>query len=170
MTGEKHMFTSFEEIDCPSDIIMFGDNSEGNVFRYGKIAITIDHSILKVLLIDYLDNNLLSVSQLYEMRYNYLFTNEDVTVFRRYDGSYTFSGMLKGKLYLMNFNPEEIEFNKCLIAKINIGWLWHRRLAHVGIRNLHKLQKEGHILGLIDVAFQKDRTCGAYQAGKQVGA
>jgi hypothetical protein len=28
MTGEKEMFTSFEENDCPSDTIMFGDNSE----------------------------------------------------------------------------------------------------------------------------------------------
>jgi hypothetical protein len=38
------------------------------------------------------------------------------------------------------------------------------------VRNLHKLQKEGHILGLMNVAFEKDRLCGAYQAGKQVGA
>jgi hypothetical protein len=44
-----------------------------------------------------------------------------VTVFRRCDGSYTFSGILKGKLYLVNFNPEELKFNKCLIAKINMG-------------------------------------------------
>jgi hypothetical protein len=40
MTGEKEMFISFEENDCPSGIITFGDNSEGNVHGYGKIAIT----------------------------------------------------------------------------------------------------------------------------------
>jgi hypothetical protein len=62
MTGEKHIFTSFEEKDCPSDTIMFGDNSEGMVIGYGKIAITTDHSISKVLLNDSLDYNLLSVS------------------------------------------------------------------------------------------------------------
>jgi hypothetical protein len=38
------------------------------------------------------------------------------------------------------------------------------------MRNLHKLQKEGHILGLMNVAFEKDRPCGARQAGKQLGA
>jgi hypothetical protein len=38
------------------------------------------------------------------------------------------------------------------------------------VRNLYKLQKEGHILGLMNVAFEKDRTCGACQASKQVGA
>jgi hypothetical protein len=67
MTREKHMFTSFEENDCPSDIIIFGDNSEGNVLGYDKISITNDHSISKVLLVNYLDYNLLSVSQLCEM-------------------------------------------------------------------------------------------------------
>jgi IS30 family transposase len=70
----------------------------------------------------------------------------------------------------MDFNPEELELDKYLIAKTNMGWLWHRRLAHVGMRNLNKLQKEGHILGLMNVAFEKDRPCGAYQAGKQVRA
>jgi transposase InsO family protein len=38
------------------------------------------------------------------------------------------------------------------------------------MRNLHKLQKEGYILGLMNIAFEKDRPYGACQAGKQVGA
>jgi hypothetical protein len=50
-----------------------------------------------------------------------------------------------------------------------MGWLWHRRLAHVGMRNLHKLQKDGHILGLTNIVFEKDRPCDACQAEKQVG-
>jgi hypothetical protein len=29
------MFTSFEENDCQSDTIMFGDISEGMILRYG---------------------------------------------------------------------------------------------------------------------------------------
>jgi hypothetical protein len=121
MTGENHMFTSFEENDCPSDTIMFGDNSEGRVLGYDKIAITTNHSIFKVLLVDSLDYNLLSVSQLCEMDYNCLFTNKGVTVFKRCDSSYIFSDILKGKLYLMDSNPKELELDKCLIAKINMG-------------------------------------------------
>jgi hypothetical protein len=104
------------------------------------------------------------------MGYNCLFTNKGVTVFRRCDGSYAFSGILKEKLYLVDFNPKELELDMGLIEKTNMGWLWHRRLAHVGMRNLCKLQKEGHILGLMDVAFEKDRPCGACEADRQVGA
>jgi hypothetical protein len=62
MMGKKEIFTSFEENDCPNDSIMFGDNSEGKIIGYGKIAITTDHSISKVLLVDSLDYNLLFVS------------------------------------------------------------------------------------------------------------
>jgi hypothetical protein len=104
------------------------------------------------------------------MGYNYLFTNKGVTVFRRSDGSFTFKGVLRGKLYLVDFIPEEVKLDKCLIAKRNMVWLWHHRLSHVGMRNLHKLQKEGHILGLTNIVFEKDRPCGARQTEKQVGA
>jgi transposase InsO family protein len=51
-----------------------------------------------------------------------------------------------------------------------MGWLWHRSLAHVGMKNLHKLLKREHVLGLTDVCFEKDRPCAACQAGKQVGS
>jgi hypothetical protein len=68
-----------------------------------------------------------------------LLTNKGVTVFRRSDGSYAFSGILRGKLYLVDFILKEMELDKCLIAKTNMGWLWHRRLAHIGMRNLPKL-------------------------------
>jgi hypothetical protein len=38
------------------------------------------------------------------------------------------------------------------------------------MRNLAKHQKDGHIIGLANVTFEKDRVCGARQAGKQHGA
>jgi hypothetical protein len=50
-----------------------------------------------------------------------------------------------------------------------MGWLWHRHLAHVGMKNLHKLLKGEHVLGLTDVRFEKDRPCAACHTGKQVG-
>jgi transposase InsO family protein len=101
------------------------------------------------------------------MGYNCLFTDIGVTVFRRSDDSVAFKGVLEGQLYLVDFNRAELD--TCLIAKTNMGWLWHRRLAHVGMKNLHKLLKGKHILGLTNVHFEKDRVCSACQAGKQVG-
>jgi transposase InsO family protein len=102
------------------------------------------------------------------MGYNCLFIDVGVTVFRRSDGSIAFKGVLEGQLYLVDFNRAELD--TCLIAKTNMGWLWHRRLAHVGMKNLHKLLKGEHILGLTNAHFEKDRVCSACQAGKQVDA
>jgi hypothetical protein len=139
MIKERSMFTSFEKNDCPSDYIIFGDNSQDQVLGFGKIAITTEHSISKVLLVESLNYNLLSISQLCEMDYNYLFTNKGVIVFRRSDGLFAFKCILGGKLYLLDFILKEVELGKCLIAKTNMVWLWHRRLAHDDMRNLHKL-------------------------------
>jgi hypothetical protein len=133
---------------------MFGDNRQGKILGFDKIAITNEHSISKVLLVESLDYNLLFISQLCEMGYNYLFTDKSVTVFRRSVASFAFKGVLRGKLYLLDFIPEEVELDKCLNEKTNMGWLWYRRLAHVGMRNLHKLQKEGHILGLKNIVLR----------------
>jgi hypothetical protein len=122
MTGERMMFISFEKNDCESDCITFRDNNQGQVLSFSKIAITTKHSISKVLLVELLNYNLLSVSQLCEIGYNYLFTNKGVTVFRS-DGSFAFKGVLRGKHYLVDFIPEEVELDRCLIAKTNMGWL-----------------------------------------------
>jgi hypothetical protein len=170
MTGEKRMFSSYEKNDDPQRAITFGDGNQGLVKGLGKIAISPDHSISNVFLVDALDYNLLSIYQLCKMGYNCLFTDVGVTVFRRSDDSIAFKGVLDGQLYLVDFNDNNAELDTYLIAKTNMGWLWHRRLAHVGMKNLHKLLKGEHILGLTNFHFEKDRICSACQAGKQVGA
>jgi hypothetical protein len=100
MMGEKKMFTSYVKNKDSQDTIIFGDGNQGKVKGLGKIAITTEHSILNVFLVESLGYNLLSVSQLCHMGYNCLFTNVDVSVFRRSDGSLAFKGVLDGKLYL----------------------------------------------------------------------
>lgn len=56
-----------------------------------------------MLLVNSLDYNLPSVSQLCEMGYNCLFSAKGVTVFRRRDDSIAFKGVLNVKLYLVDF-------------------------------------------------------------------
>jgi hypothetical protein len=164
------MFSSYEKSEDPQIAITFGDGNRGLVKGLGKISISPDHSISNVFLVDSLDYNLLSVFQLCKMGYNCLFTDVGVTVFRRSNDSIAFKGVLEGQLYLVDFNENTAELNTCLIAKTNMGWLWHRRLAHVGMKNIHKLLKGEHILGLTNIHFEKDWVCSACQAGKQVGA
>ena len=86
--------------------IVFGDNSKGDVIGLGKVAITLEHSIINVLHVDSLRYNL-SVSQLCEMGYNCLFSDKGVKVFRRKKSSIVFTGQLKNKIYLVDFHKNK---------------------------------------------------------------
>jgi hypothetical protein len=132
MTEEKKMFSSYEKNHDPQRAITFGDGNQGLVKGLGKIAISSDHSISNVFLVDSLDYNLLSVSQLSKMGYNCLFTDISVTIFRRSDDSVAFKGVLEGQLYLVDFNRAELD--TCLIAKTNKCYYLLRKtgfVAHV---------------------------------------
>ena len=126
------MFTSYVKNKDSQDSIIFGDGNQGKIKGLGKIAITSEHSISNVFLVESLGYNLLSMSQLCNMGYNCLFTNVDVSVFRRSDGSLAFKDVLYGKLYLVDFSKENTDLDACLIAKTNMGWLWHRRQHMLG--------------------------------------
>ncbi|XP_040379865.1 uncharacterized protein LOC121054424 [Oryza brachyantha] len=156
MTGERSMFTSLNKDGRDCDDIIFRDDSKGKVMGLSKIAISKDQSLSNVLLVESLSYNLLSVSQLCKLGYNCLFTDIDVTVFRRDDKSEVFKDRLKGDLYLVDFNNDRVNPESCLIAKSTLGWLWHRRLGHSGMRNLSTLLKGEHILGIPNVSFEKD--------------
>jgi hypothetical protein len=108
MTWEKKMF-SYEKNDDPQRAITFGDGNQGLFKGLVKIVISPYHSIFNVFLVDSLDYNLLSVSQLCKMGYNCLFTDIGVTVFRRSDDSISFKGVLEGRLYLVDFNKDELD-------------------------------------------------------------
>ena len=71
MTGDARMFNSINT--SGNDSITFGDNGKGKVKGFGKIAISNDMSISNVLLVERLNFNLLSVAQLCDLRFKYIF-------------------------------------------------------------------------------------------------
>lgn len=165
MISDKDMFCELDKNDGPRTYVTFGDNSKGKVLGLGKVAITRDNSIKNGMLVESLGYNLLSVSKLTDYGFNVLFTKVDCQVFRQDDYSMVFTGVRRGDLDF-TISPQP---RTCLLAESSKGWLWHRRLGHVGMRNLDKLIKGDHISGVKDVIFDKDRLSSACQAGKQVG-
>jgi hypothetical protein len=120
MTGEK-MFTSYVKNKDSHDTIIFGDGNQGKLKGIDKISITTKHSISNAFLVESLGYNLHSISQLCHMRYNCLFTDVNVIVFRRSGGSLAFKGVSDDKLYLVDFTKENADLDACLLAKTNIG-------------------------------------------------
>ena len=70
---------------------------------------------------------------------------------------------------MVDFNTSEAQLSTCLFTKPSIGWLWHKRLGHVRMKQLNRLVKHDLVRGLKDVVFEKDKLCSSCQAGKQVG-
>ena len=170
MTGDSHKFKSCSKNSINEyDTITFGNNKKGKVIGLGKIAISNDLSISNVLLVESLDYNLLSVAQLCDLGYKCIFSSKEVDVVNASESNLIFKGFRHGDLYLVDFNAKEAKLTTCLISQTNMGWLWHRRLGHVGMKQLNKLVKHDLVRGLKDVEFEKDKLCSACQAGKQVG-
>ncbi|XP_040379851.1 uncharacterized protein LOC121054417 [Oryza brachyantha] len=142
MTGDRAMITTFEVGGKEKKKVTFRDNSKGNVIGLGKIAISNDLSIQNVSLVESLNFNLLSVTQICDLGLSCNFFPHEVVVSSLYDKSCVFKGL-------------DMEI-----------FTW--RLAHVGMNQLSKLSKRDLVVGLKDVKFEKDKLCSACQAGKQV--
>lgn len=94
MIDEKKMFSSYERHKDSQDRITFEDGSQGKEKGLGKIVITTEHYISNAFLLDSLDYNLLSITQLCQIGYNCQFTDVGVMIFRRSDGSNAFKSLL----------------------------------------------------------------------------
>ena len=106
MTGKRSMFDSLTK-SSGDHYITFAGNERGKVLGTGNITLNSQFNLSKVLLVDTLGHNLLSISLLCDSGFNCLFTNEGVSVIRRSDDSVAFKGVLKGKLYLVDFSQEK---------------------------------------------------------------
>src|SRR6266542_1423231 len=148
MTDNSRIFTTLEEGDHDCDHITLGDNSKKKVIGLGKIAITNDISIQNVLHVEDLCFNLLSVGQLCDLGYQCLFIANDVLVTNVHDNGLIFKGFRYQNIYLVDFTSREANLTTCLFTKSSQGWLWHRRLAHIGINRLKKVSRAIWFVGL----------------------
>ena len=140
MTGDSRMFNSINESKSNGiDSITFGDNGKCKVKGLGKIAISNDLSISNVLLVESLNFNLLSVAQLCDLGFKCIFGVDDVEIISVDGSNLIFKGFRYENLYLVDFNAREAQLSTCLLTKSSMGWLWHRRLGHVGMKQLNKL-------------------------------
>jgi hypothetical protein len=165
MTGDKSLFVDPNLTTSSQKYITFDDNNKGKVLGLGKIAISNDKSFDDVLLVQSLGFNLMPVGKLCDLGMLVLFSISKCIVFMASDNSFIFEGIRKGDLYIVDFSKGPT-VQTCLLAKATEGWQWHRRLGHAGMRNLQTLVRKNHLRGIPDVKFDKDRLCGACEAGK----
>ena len=109
--------------------------------------------------------NLMAVSMLCDLNMIVIFGKYRCLVLTKSDKSLVFEGYRRGDLHMVDFSAGP-QLAMCLLAKASECLLWHRRLGHAGMRNLHTLVKKNHIIGVEGVKFKKDHLCGACEVGK----
>ena len=83
-----------------------------------------------------------------DLGFKYIFGVDDIEIISVDGSNLIFKGFRYENLYLVDFNAREAQLSTCLITKSSMGWLWHRRLGHVGMKQLNKLIKHDLVRGL----------------------
>jgi len=111
--GEKSMFQCLTPYH--DGTVTFEGNQKGRITEISKIGIHLYSSIDKVLFVEGLEHNLLSISQLCDSGYGVSF-NMDECVVLYDDGSFLFSAKRKGNLYKIRLGELSNQKVSCLLS------------------------------------------------------
>ena len=122
MAGDKNLLMDAPLSPSHLNHIIFTDKGKSQV---GKVAISKDRHMDKVMLVESLGYNLMSVSMLCDLDMVVVFGIYHCVVIMEADHSKVFEGFRRGDLYIVDFStgPQPAV---CLLAKASEGWLWHR--------------------------------------------
>ena len=87
-----------------------------------------------MLLVESLNFKLLSVAQLCDLGFKFIFREDDVEIISVDGSNLIFKGSRYENLYLVDFNASEAQLSTSLFTKSSMDWLWHRKLGHVGMK------------------------------------
>jgi hypothetical protein len=113
MTGDKHLFHTLNLKE--GGTVGFGGNQRGKIIGIGKVGNS-SLTISDVWLVDGLQHNLLSISQLCDSNYDVVFNKNSCTVIKNSDKSILFKGNRKGNVYKVNLSDLEDQNVHCLLT------------------------------------------------------
>ena len=164
MTGDRSKFSHLQEKD--GGMVSFGGKDKGKIIGTGKVRDFIDD----VLLVEGLNHNLLSISQLCDKGYGVTFDKSHCSVFEKCSNEIKFFEQRVNNVYIVDFENVSSD-GLCLVADFgDAPWLWHRRLGHASFGVISKLSWHDLVNGLPKVNFSSDKICEACAKGKQTRA
>ena len=147
----------------------FGNGKSGRIVSVGKISESLSHSIDNVYLVDRLQHNLLSVSQLCDKYNLVVFSSKQCLVVNINTGDVVLRGKRHKNVYKVSIFslPQNTGDNLALNDDV---MLWHKRLGHASLSLLNKLVVKDLVVGLPSIKFNDDKVCDACARGKQVSS
>jgi len=146
--------------------VSYGDNNQDKILGKGVVG-NPSNTIKDVMLVDGVKHNLLSIGQFCDNRFRITFNTQCCIIQHNDDKNVMFKGLCVDNVYVLDLYDVSSNGVKCLMAKNEDYWLWHRRLSHVHFDLLNKVVSKDLVVGLPKIKFEKDKLCDAYQKGKQ---
>src|ERR1044071_269049 len=104
MTGDRSLLMESSLSPSSKKTIAFADKGKSKVLGLGRVSISRDQHIHKVMLVESLGYNLMSVSMLCDLDLVVVFGKYGCIVYIVSDNSIVFSGVRKGDLYILDFS------------------------------------------------------------------
>ena len=157
------MLLSFQRVH--GGTILFGNKGKSSIIGSGDVDLSNMIKIKEVNLVEDLQYNLLSVSQLCDQGKNEVrFTVRDVKVVSP-KGHILLKGKRVGSTYIFDYEFS-LTLPVCLSAISAVSQLWHKRLGHASLYLLDKLHKKELVCGLPKVNVEDMSHCSACSRGK----
>ena len=118
MTGSKDLVVDVHKIPSMPTNVEWGDASSSKVLGLGKVVISHDLTIEKVMLVESLAYNLLSVRQLALMGFATFFDIDTVALLWSKTLKVAFVGHVENGLYVINFSERPTKTATCQWLKL----------------------------------------------------
>ncbi|KAD4385615.1 hypothetical protein E3N88_25784 [Mikania micrantha] len=170
MTGD---FSQLHEVTpFNGEYVSFAGDKGGKISMKGTVT-NGTLSFEDVYYVEELNHSLLSVSQICDKSFSTHFTNKECLILK--PGFVVPEKWILmrtpriNNAYIINMNSDSFTENTCLFSKASEHdcLLWHRRLGHVNLKNLNRLAKGDHVIGLPSKHFSTIEKCIACAKGKK---
>ncbi|GKA34966.1 hypothetical protein Tco_0721395 [Tanacetum coccineum] len=156
MTGVMSYLHKY--VEKPGPKVVFGDNSYCITEGYGSINCG-GVIFTKVVFVNGLKYNLISISQLCDAKYIVQFDDKQGTIFNA-NKEIVLIAPRRNDVYVLNISSLTLN-GACFFAKASesISCLRHKRLSHLNFKNINKFAKQNKVLGLPSLVYSKDKPC-----------
>jgi len=164
--GDKSNFLSLTAFEGGS--VAFENDKSRKITGVVKIGKLHSYSIDNVYLVDGLQHNLLSISQLCDRGNRVEFSSDQCSVTNVKFGDVVLRANRHKNVYKVRVLSLPQNHLTCLSALDDDNMLWHKRLCHASLSLLNKLVSKDLVVGLPSIKFNDDKICDACAKGKQV--
>jgi hypothetical protein len=163
MTGDKDKFLTLRKEKNGS--VSFGNDNSSKILGEGTVRIgNKNEKAQNVLLVEDMQHNILSVSQICDHFHKLTFDSEKCEIRKEGLGKLVgTTARTSNNIYVLS----EIGNAKCCLGKEDEIWIWHRRMGHMHFDNLVKVNKREAFIEMPQITKPTNTLCKHCQQGKK---